>query len=41
MDGQLTLLLEAGFIEGPKSISGSDGAPYILLKDLTWPGHDF
>ena len=28
-------------IEGPKSISGSGGAPYILVKDLTWPRHDF
>src|SRR5262249_38200184 len=39
VDGQRILLLEAGFIEGPKSISGSGGAP--IVKDLTWPGHDF
>ena len=37
----LELLLDAKLIEGAKSVSGSGGAPYIRVKDLTWDGHEF
>ena len=39
----LEMLLEAGFIEGRSALSGrgSGTAPHILVKDLSWAGHDF
>lgn len=36
------MLYQAGFIEGPKPISAlSTGMPYIIVRDLSWSGHDF
>jgi Hypothetical protein (DUF2513) len=37
----LELLLEAGLIDGLKSAPLSEPYPTIMVKDLTWEGHDF
>jgi hypothetical protein len=37
----LELLLEAGLIDGLKSAPLMEPHPTIMVKDLTWEGHDF
>jgi Hypothetical protein (DUF2513) len=37
----LELLLEVGLIDGIKSTPLSEPYPTIMVKDLTWDGHDF
>jgi hypothetical protein len=37
----LEMLLSAGLIEGQKSVPLDRGIPMVLVKDLSWEGHDF
>lgn len=35
------LLIEAGLLDGKVRESSRNGVPFVVIRDLTWEGHDF